>query len=57
MLEDPTKNVKDVLLDRARDLIQMPPEILAKLGEKGRLRRETEEREETEKIRKKYGVR
>ena len=57
VLEDPTKNVKDVLLDRARDLIQMPPEILAKLGEKGRLRRETEEREETEKIRKKYGVR
>ncbi len=57
VLEDPTKNEKEVLFVRAKELSQMPDEKLAALGEKGKVRRMEEEQEEIMSIRKKHGVR
>lgn len=56
-LEDPEKNTRDTLIARASELSKLSDSDLAALGEQGKIRRLEKEREEIDRIRKKYGVR
>ena len=56
VLEDPSKNTKPLLLDRAKVLSQMSAKDLEALGERGKVRRFEEEEGQIAEIRKKYGV-
>ena len=56
VLDNPEKNVADVLLARAKELLTLSEKDLATLGEKGKVRRFEEEEGQVAEIRKKYHV-
>ena len=56
VLEDPTLNERDYLENRVKELYKMKPEDLAKLGKEARMKNESEDEKETEKINEKYKV-
>jgi len=56
VLDDPKKNTKKYLEDRAAELIKLPEKELQKLGEAGKEKKEEEEEKELAEIRKKYWV-
>jgi hypothetical protein len=56
VLDDPKKNSEDYLENRARELMQLPQEELAKLGEAGKDRKGEEEDAEILQLRKKHHV-
>lgn len=56
VLDDPSKNNKKYLLERARELDSLPENEIKKMGEKGEKTRQKEEQKELKKLRKKYGV-
>ena len=56
VLDDPTKNTKENLLERAKELSNLPKDELQKLGKKGKIHRFEEEEKEIKAIQKKYGV-
>ncbi|MEK7613303.1 MAG: HD domain-containing protein [Patescibacteria group bacterium] len=56
VLEDPKKNTKEFLHDRARTLADLPDDELKKLGESGKDAREREEEEAVSAIRAKHHV-
>lgn len=56
VLNDPSKNTKDRLIQRAKVLSKLSDEDLAKCGEAGKVRRFEEDEEQSAAIRKKYGV-
>jgi poly(A) polymerase/tRNA nucleotidyltransferase (CCA-adding enzyme) len=56
VLEDPKLNTAEYLENKAKELVKMPENDLRKLGEKGKERREEEERGDLEEIRKKHHV-
>lgn len=56
VLDDPEKNVADVLLARAKELLQLTETDLVSLGKKAKMRRFEEEEGQIEEIRKKYHV-
>lgn len=56
VLDDPTRNTKEHLLERAKDLLELTEEDLKKLGEKGKEKVEEEDEKALEEIRKKYWV-
>ena len=56
VLDDPNKNVADVLLVRAKELLQLSEADLVALGKKGKVRRFEEEEGQVAEIRKKYHV-
>ncbi|MCY4577323.1 MAG: CCA tRNA nucleotidyltransferase [Candidatus Kaiserbacteria bacterium] len=56
VLDDPEKNVVDILLARAKELLQLSEKDLAILGKKGKVRRFEEEEGQVAEIRRKYRV-
>jgi tRNA nucleotidyltransferase (CCA-adding enzyme) len=56
VLNDPSKNTKKYLLDRARELSRLSLVDLKKIGDKGRAKREEVEESEVATIRKRYWV-
>lgn len=56
VLEQPEKNTAEYLEKRAKELVLLPVDELAKLGEAGKDKKEEKEEEEVGAIRKKYGV-
>ncbi len=56
VLDDPKRNVKENLLDRAKSLATLPDNELKSLGEAGKDVREEAEAEELKKLRSKYHV-
>lgn len=56
VLEDPVRNTESALLERAKELSQLPEKELEVLGKKGKVRRFEEEEEQIAEIRKKYAV-
>ncbi len=56
VLDDPEKNSTVYLEARMHELIALPKEELARLGEEGREKKSEKEEEEVTAIRKKYGV-
>lgn len=56
VLDDPTQNTREILLERAKDLAALPEQELKKLGEAAKEAREAIEAEEIGKIRSKYHV-
>lgn len=57
VLDDPTKNTKDYLLTKAKDLAKLPENELKKLGESGKEKKEEVEEGELAKIKAKHRVR
>ena len=57
VLDDPSKNVKEALVERAKELAELPDKDLAERGRAGKIRRFEEDEEQSAAIRKKYGVR
>lgn len=56
VLDDPKKNSEEYLENRAKELMQLPPEQLQKLGEAGKDRKEDVEESEIQQLRKKHHV-
>lgn len=56
VLEDPKKNTKEYLFEKAKELSGLSDKKLKSLGEKGEKRKEAEEEEELVKLRSKYHV-
>lgn len=56
VLDDSAKNTKDYLEKRASELMQLSDEDLKKLGDSGKLKRESAEDEEIQKIMEKHHV-
>lgn len=56
VLDDPEKNTAEYLKERAIALYTLPRMELEQLGEAGREKKEAEEKDEVNAIRKKYGV-
>jgi len=56
VIDDPKRNEKSYLEKRALSLLELPPEDLRRLGEKGKVRRDEEDEAEIRKLRKKYHV-
>ena len=56
VLEDPTKNTKEYLLNRSKEMAKLDNDALAKLGEEGRIRRLQEDLEQVQKIRSRNKV-
>ena len=56
VLEDPSKNTKEYLISRAKELQQLPEEKLRELGEKGKESKLKKEEEEIMKIYQKHKV-
>lgn len=56
VLDDPNKNKKDILLERAGELIKLKDKELAELGKKGRVRAQEEDEEIIKDIRSKHHV-
>ena len=56
VIEDPTKNTKEKLMERAKELLKLPDEKLKKLGEEGKIKKFEENEKEIAEIRKKKGV-
>lgn len=56
VLKHPHKNKKNILIERAKEIIKLPKEEIKKLGEEGKLKKIEEENEQISNIRKKYGV-
>ena len=56
VLDDPTRNTRDYLTQRAEALAQLAPEELKILGEQGKDRREEADTKEIEALRKKHHV-
>ena len=56
VLEDPTKNTKEVLVELVKELDKLDDIELKKLGEKGKEKKEELEEREIEKLHKKHGV-
>ncbi len=56
VLDDPSKNTKEYLEKRANELLKLPIEKLAKLGEAGKERTEIEEKTAVHQIHKKHNV-
>ena len=56
VLEDPTLNKRDVLLEKARKFADMSDADLKKIGEKGKLRKNEEEDRKVKEIREKHWV-
>lgn len=56
VLDDPGKNDRETLLQRAKELMELPMEDIKHIGEEGRRRIEQEEAQAVENLRKKYHV-
>ncbi len=56
VLEDPLKNTAEYMEKRAVELMKLDENELKKLGDAGRLKRETEEASEIAELQKKHGV-
>ncbi len=56
VLEDPTKNTKEILSSLVEELNKLDDKELKKLGEKGKEKKEELEEKEIEKLHKKHGV-
>jgi putative nucleotidyltransferase with HDIG domain len=56
VLDDPLKNTPEYMESRAIELMKLPDAELVKLGEAGRLKRETEEAAEIAELQKKHDV-
>jgi tRNA nucleotidyltransferase (CCA-adding enzyme) len=56
VLDDPTKNTLEQLVERVKDLDELSDADLRKLGEKGKEKKEAEDAAEVEALRKKHGV-
>jgi tRNA nucleotidyltransferase (CCA-adding enzyme) len=56
ILDDPERNTEEYLDKRTKELLDMPEEELKKLGEEGKLRKESAESEEIKHIMNKHGV-
>lgn len=56
VLENPTLNTKEYLEKRAEELIKLPVVELKKLGEKGKIKKDTEEEKKVKEIRGRYWV-
>lgn len=56
VLDDPKKNTEEYLEGRARELMKLPEQELQKLGEAGKERREKEDEEAVQELRKKHHV-
>lgn len=56
VLDDPTKNTLEQLVERTKDLDELDDETLRKLGEKGKQKKAEEEEAELRELRKKRGV-
>ncbi|MDR3547866.1 MAG: HD domain-containing protein [Candidatus Pacebacteria bacterium] len=56
VLDDPNNNKEFYLMDKAKELIQLPDEELRKLGDSGRRKREEAEEAELQKIQQKHHV-
>ncbi len=56
VLDNPDLNTSEYLETKAKELIQLPIEALAKLGESGQEKKAEVEQAELKKINKKYGV-
>ncbi|MEX1028409.1 MAG: HD domain-containing protein, partial [Candidatus Paceibacterota bacterium] len=56
VLDDPSRNTKEHLTERAKGLLELTEEDLKKLGEKGKEKLEEEDEKVLEEIRKKYWV-
>jgi tRNA nucleotidyltransferase (CCA-adding enzyme) len=56
VLDDPTKNTKEYLLEKAIELAQIDEKILISLGQKGRIKKEEVADQQEEDIKKKYFV-
>ena len=57
VLDDPTKNTKERLIERAKEIAKLSDDDIVALGEAGKVRRFEEDEEQMAAIRKKYGVR
>jgi poly(A) polymerase/tRNA nucleotidyltransferase (CCA-adding enzyme) len=55
-LEDPKINTKELLLDKAKKLLELSDEELKKIGERGREKKEEEEEKSVKEIRTKHNV-
>lgn len=56
VIEDPTKNTKDYLENKAKELITLPIEELKKLGDQGKELKASEEAKELKELRSKFHV-
>ncbi|OGG58720.1 hypothetical protein A3C86_02005 [Candidatus Kaiserbacteria bacterium RIFCSPHIGHO2_02_FULL_49_16] len=56
VLDDPKKNTEEYLETRARELMKLENEQLQALGEQGKVRREKEDEEAVQELRKKHHV-
>lgn len=56
VLDDPSKNTLEQLIERVKDLDELDDADLRKLGEKGKEKKEAEDKAEVEQLRKKHGV-
>jgi tRNA nucleotidyltransferase (CCA-adding enzyme) len=56
VLEDPSRNTEEYLMDKAKELTSLPEEKLKELGESGRKKRDQKEEEEIGKIMSKNHV-
>jgi putative nucleotidyltransferase with HDIG domain len=56
VLDEPSRNTKEYLIDRALELFKLETETLRELGEAGKKRLEAEENDAIQKIRNEHGV-
>ena len=56
VLDDPKKNAQDYLASRATEIMKLPQPALQKMGEQGKTRREKEDEEAIQELRKKHHV-
>lgn len=56
VLDDPKKNIEDILEARAKDLLKLTDAELKKIGEEGKGRKEEEEEAAVQELRKKHHV-
>jgi poly(A) polymerase/tRNA nucleotidyltransferase (CCA-adding enzyme) len=56
VLDDPDKNTLPYLENRAKELVRLNDEVLRKIGEQGKNRREQEDEAEIQKLREKHHV-
>jgi hypothetical protein len=56
VIEDPQLNTKEFLMKRSQEMLNMKPEQLKELADRGRTKKEEVEKQEIDKIRSKYHV-
>ena len=56
VLDDPERNTRDTLLNRAHEILRLSDDEIKDRAEKGRQRQKKEDEEQLRKIRNKYGV-